>query len=239
MQHKTFSYRVESTTHTTHDVIVLELLPASKGITQFIPGQFVMVRILNPDGTLWKQKAYSMCNIPNDEGRIELGVKVAGEFTQRLNTLKVGDKLELAGPYGIFTIKPEMGAVVFLAGGIGITPFLSMIRGEIATNSTRRMTLLYANKSPKDIAFQQELEFLAKVHPLLRVAHTIESGELTASPVPCHSGRVTEELLRQYGGDMRQNYYLLCGPPPFMDCMKEYLSAAGVDPSHIKVERFT
>lgn len=239
MQHKTFSYRVETSEHTTHDVIVMELMPVSSGITQFTPGQFVMVRLLQSDGTLWKQKAYSICNIANEEGRIQLGIKVAGEFTQALNKLKAGDLVELAGPYGVFTIKAEMENVVFLAGGIGITPFLSMIRGEIATNSTRRMTLLYANKSPQDIAFQQELEFLANAHPLLRLAHTIENGELTASPVPCHSGRVTEELLRQYGGDMRQNHYLLCGPPPFMDCMKEYLSAAGVDPSHIKVERFT
>lgn len=238
MEKKPYQFRVTALRRTTPSVVVVTLTPVENGIFPFTPGQFVMLQLFNPNATPWRQKAYSMCSTPNQTDSLEFGLKVMGEFTQHVAALKVGDRVDVRGPYGVFTLQPNMNDVVFLAGGIGITPFLSIIRNETEAQSPRNLTLLYANRTRDDIAFLPELLSLAERNPRLRICFFLESGELPTLPVTTVAGRVTVEILKQMCPTLTGKYFFLCGPPPFMDAMLACLTEQGVNRDMIKIEKF-
>lgn len=235
LQRKIFPYTVQTVTHATHDVLTMTFVPDEGTVFEFKPGQFVMLRLFNADETLWKQKAFSICSTPSMRDHLELGIKVTGTFTHRAATLKSGDRVEIAGPYGVFTLDESSDPAVFLAAGIGITPFLPMVRSADETNPTRSMFLLYANKTSEDIAYRSELERIASVHPTIHIVYLLSRS---AAGFPHELGHVNEELLTKYTAPFAGKKFYLCGPQGFMDTAKQILLQHDVPLSNIKIERF-
>lgn len=238
MQRKTFRYRVIGQRKTTHNVSVLDLAPEHGEVFEYKAGQFVMLRILSPEGSLWQQRALSICTSPTERSSLQLGYKVYGEFTTRAATLKEGDGVEVAGPYGVFTLDAAgTNDIAFLSGGIGITPFLGMIRHATETKMPNKLMLLYSNKTREDIAFFGELNDLAERNPNFSILYVITQG-----PLPdlekCEQGRINAAMLERYCGNFGSSFYYLCGPPPFMQAMTECLTEKGVPKERIRIERF-
>lgn len=232
---KIFSFTVSEKRFFTKDIFSLRLTPDQGEIFAFHPGQFVMLRLLNPDSSLWRQKAYSLMTAPQERKYIELGIKIAGPFTQRTAQLQQGDRVDVAGPYGVFTYDEQVNDAVFLAGGIGIAPFMSMIRHTAATSAPHRILLLFHNRTKQDIPF---LEELSQKHASLRNVHIhffVDQGE---PPVGGSVGLLSEDQLVAYHPDFSRNIFYLCGPPPFMEEAKAILLKHGVTKDRIKIERF-
>ncbi len=233
---KIFPYTVTRFDWITPKVFRIDVTPKDGKTFVFKAGQFVMLRLYNAGGTFWKQKAFTICSTPRTAYAIELGLKLYGEFTNRAAKLNVGDSVEIAGPYGVFTLPETATNVVMLAGGIGITPFLSMMRSVAEEHRFTNITLLYSNPTEESIAYRKELDVLAQHNPHLNVLHFITREQ---APEGLFSGRINAKAMEQYCPvtDTTTLYYL-CGPVPFMQEMTLYLMDKGVERKRIKMERF-
>jgi predicted ferric reductase len=169
----------------------------------------------------------------------ESTIKESGDFTRTIKEVQSGDRVRVQGPFGRFSylLHPGEKDFVFIAGGIGITPFMSMLRHMRSTGSEDRVFLLYANRSREDIAFREELEAIAReAHPRLEVVHVLErppadwGGEV---------GRVGPELIeRRLGGSIADRAFYVCGPPRMMESVLGSLRRLGVPRRRLHSERF-
>ncbi len=236
LPNKIFPYTVTRFDWITPKVFRLDVAPQDGTVFGFKAGQFVMLRLFNADGTFWKQKAFSICSTPRMKDAIELGIKRYGEFTNRAAELTVGDRVEVAGPYGVFTLPEKATNIVMMAGGIGITPLLSMIRNVAEEQRPVTITLLYSNPTLEDTAYRNELDMLAQKNPNFTVLHFITREE---APEGLFSGRVDTKAMEQYCPVTDQTtFYYLCGPVLFMQEITQHLVGKGVGLERIKMERF-
>lgn len=209
----------------THDTMTFRF-----GINMdFRPGQFVM---LNAGG---RSEAFSVCSPPMDKGYIEISMKMTGSaYKKALDDAKTGDKFEIKGPYGHFLLDGSKGAIM-IAGGIGITPFMSMISYATAKKLPTKITLLYSNKTPEDIAFRKEFDELQKQNKNLGVIHTITRPE--GHEWSGRTGRVDEEMIKSVPYWKGALFYV-CGPGEMVDSMTALLQGMGITKERIKAERF-
>ena len=231
-------YRVVSNAELADGIIELILEPESdQVIDTFLPGQWVNVHLLNEDGSVWKKSAYSLANAPseiNDTLRIALGVKVEGEFTQRMRELKPGDHVQVQGPFGMFTLNRETPRLVGLAGGIGITPIRSMIREAIASDLPMDIILFYSCKTREGAAYHDEFRHMASENERFTYVPVFTRDERPGAVVR----RIDADMLDEYIRDYMIGEYCMCGPKGFMDAMAAILHAKGAEPKQIKYERF-
>jgi predicted ferric reductase len=182
-------------------------------------GQFLIVRFLRR-GMWWQAHPFSLSKTP-DGRELRITPKSLGDFTAEVKNIEPGTTVIIDGPYGIFTSSEEIGKVLCLAGGIGITPIRALI-GEMLPQG-KDVILLYANKSAYDIVFKAELEELARAHSNFKYSNII--------------GRIDEANLKQVV-DLKEREVYLCGPVPMMDAMLSLLKQLGVPAKQIRCERF-
>jgi predicted ferric reductase len=198
----------------------------------FTPGQFAWLT-LGPSPFSMQQHPFSMASSSRQPGRLSFTIKELGDYTARIGEVRPGVRAFLEGPYGAFVLDDQAAGGVFIVGGIGITPIMSMLRTLRDRGDRRPHIVLYANRT--EIVFADELEELARRLDL-RVVHILEEppqgwrGE---------TGRINAELLDRYlppAGEARQ--YLVCGPDPMMDFVEQRLLGRGVPLASIRSERF-
>ena len=204
----------------------------------FEPGQFLTVGV-NVDGRDVK-RSYSIASSPCCQGWCELTVKhapggvVSGYLHERV---REGDLLSVSGPYGRFTFRgKEAPDVVFIAGGVGITPLMSAIRYLTDQSWPGEIFLIYACARLEDLIFREELEYLRHRHPKLHFTIVLSKEDSPAWSGP--RGFVTKELLQSTVPDLPRRRVHLCGPPPMMEAVKAALAAAGVPAEQVKTELF-
>lgn len=214
----------------------LEAVNPSEAVPAFQAGQWVYLHLLNPDGSSWARAAYSIANAPSSGTRvIELGIKVEKDFTQRAQQLRVGDEVDVQGPWGIFTLKKDKPHIAMFAGGIGVTPLLSMLREACAMETVPRMSVFYAFRTPAEAAYLDELYALSSKYPQMtfipicsRVSPDGWEGE---------TGRITVDFIERHLPNGADDY-IICGPDAFMDAIREIFLARGVDSKCIRRESF-
>lgn len=232
-----FPYIVSKKIQFTHDIVGLNLVPQKGQIFDFKPGQFVMLVIYNKQGKVWQQRPYSICSSPTNKDYLQLAVKIYGEFSQKMGSLKKGDQVGITGPYGVFIFKAkEMKEVVFLAGGIAITPFISAIRYAANKNLKNKFTLFYSNKTKKDIAFYNELKILAKNNNNFKVIFLLTRE--TPDQWEGEKYRINEKILKNYCLPFKEKYFFICGPAEFIETINKYLLKIGVSQDYIKIEKW-
>ncbi|MFZ2804624.1 MAG: FAD-dependent oxidoreductase [Patescibacteria group bacterium] len=206
------------------------LLAPSDGepLFNFLAGQWVMTHLLNEDGTPWGKAAFSIANAPSEaDGKIELAIKIYGDFTKKASQLKVGETVKLQGPYGVFTLRPGTEPLILFAAGIGIAPLRSMLREIIATHDPRPVTLFYTNRERNAIAYESEFREFATAHPSFRAVFTLTGAH--PSDWQDEVGRLNEAMLAKNIMDFAHAEYAMCGTREFMDTIKAMLEAKGVD----------
>ena len=124
---------------------------------------------------------------------------------------------------------------MLLAGGIGITPLISMLRHAVSTEPTRPVTLVYSAHTQDDFAFRDELSAMVHRHPQVRVQLAVTSG---ASHPSIYPGRIDESLLRATVPDLAHSIAFICGPSGMIDATKALLGGLGVPPAQIRHEVF-
>lgn len=226
------AYAVEGVARQTHDTWTLRLVPASGRVMRHLPGQFVFASITV--GRRREEHPFTIASAPRPDGCMEVTVKESGDFTREIGAVAVGSTVHVEGPFGRFSYcLHDPAACVFIAGGVGITPIMSMIRHMRDTNDTRPTALIFGNKTERDIIFRDELALLP---PHVKVTHILSHpGADSAYP----SGHVTAGVIRAFAGDLlaAADVYV-CGPPPMMANVLAALRSLGVTRSRVHYERF-
>ncbi|MBL7883567.1 MAG: flavodoxin reductase [Bacteroidia bacterium] len=217
--------KIVSINNLTHDVL---RITTNKPVgLDFEPGQAANLAI-NKSGWLKEERPFSFTNLPTTNS-LEFTIKIYPEqesVTNELLELKQDDELVLHDVFGAITYK---GEGVFIAGGAGITPFISIFRNLKAKNKIGKNMLLFANKTKADIILESEFKAL-----LGKAFVNILSDEQVDN---YHYGRVTEEFLKENVTDFNQQFYI-CGPPPMIKDVEKQLINLGVNKHHITKEIF-
>jgi predicted ferric reductase len=202
---------------------------------RFAPGQFAWLKLAGTPYTL-DEHPFSFASSAESPKRLEFGVRALGDFSTAIGGIPPGTRAFLDGPHGAFSIDryPAVG-YVFIAGGVGITPFMSFLRTMADRRDPRPVQLLYAEKTQDDIAYADALD-------ALRGRLDLDIVEVLAEPPEewrGESGFITRELLeRRLPKERVERTYFVCGPPPMMTAVHEALLALGVEEARIQMERF-
>jgi predicted ferric reductase len=229
-------YRVVEVREERGQVWTLIIEPVDHEGIKFRGGQYVWLTLQESPFSL-QQHPFSLASSAMHPERLEITSKELGDFTESLQHVKAGTRCFLEGPYGAFTIEGQVAdGAVFIMGGIGITPAMSILRTARDRNDQRPMLLMYANRSWEEIAFRDELEELQQ-QLNLRVVHVLSDPH---EGWEGESGYVTAEVLdRHLPRDPTRTYhYYVCGPTPMMNMVEQELAERGVPLLSRSVEHF-
>ena len=204
----------------------------------YLPGQFLTVTA-QLEGKPVK-RSYTIASSPTRHDYAEITVKreESGQVSKFMDDhVKVGDLLEFSGPAGSFTFTGrECNCILLIAGGVGITPMMSVLRYLLDRSWPGDIFLLFSIGHPEDFIFREEIEYLARRHTNVRVAVTASRAEGTDWKGP--RGRITKQLILQSVPDVAKRYVHICGPVPMMEEAKKLLAEVGVPTERIKSEAF-
>ena len=224
------------------DVLHLSLrAEKSRDTIDHLPGQYAAIGF-SVKGRPTPMRCFTIASAPNKEGILEFAIRVQGNYTQTLQGLQIGEKVMLRGPFGSFSPYSRYDkSLVLLAGGIGITPFMSMIRQAAQTKSSTPITLLYSNQTAAHIPFQEELLELEKTNPSFQVQFHLTKEKTSINSLPnFHSGRIDQDsLLSAAKRQVNAHTYFICGPTSFIIGMQDLLLAKGTQPERIITEAFS
>ena len=223
----------------------LELRPEGHSGLSFHPGQFAWLT-LRSSPFADREHPFSFSSSAARPERLAFTIKELGDFTAQIGQVRPGERAYLDGPYGAFTTDRHDHAVgfVFIAGGVGITPVMSILRTLADRGDPRPLYLIYANRNWEDATFREEIEAL-RTQLDLHVVHVLEQPPADWDEADPHAGIergfVTAEILRRHLPRFeRRNIYevFICGPQPMMDAVERALTGLGVDMGDIHTERF-
>jgi ferredoxin-NADP reductase len=219
-----------------HIVPILKVEPVTHDVRRFTvqkphgyrfePGQATLVSIDRPE---WqkKKRPFTFTSL-NDWRDLEFTTKIyPGHHgvTEQLGTLEVGDRLLLEDPWGTIQYK---GPGTFIAGGAGVTPFIAILRQLAKDGRLAGNTLLFSNKSARDIILRDEFEAMAG----LRCVFTV-----TDEPDPAlESRRIDRAFLQDHVADFDQHFYV-CGPKEMVADLKDHLQALGAKADTVVFEQ--
>lgn len=213
---------------------------------EWLPGQYFYItlpKLIHEDP---KGDARHLTNSASPtEGsivRITTRLRKESGFKQTLDSLPIGSVVEGKGPNGIFCIdEKSLGNHIFLAGGIGITPFRSIIKYALDKNLGINMSLVYSNSLPEEITFREDMEKWTKNHQNFKLYTTISKPDESSQKWEGATGRIDENLINKLFGkdDIQKSTFWLSGPPVFVSAMEDLLSKIRVPLDNIRTEKFT
>jgi ferredoxin-NADP reductase len=160
-------------------------------------------------------------------------------FKRTLGALPAGSPVAIDGPTGALTLHADHArAALFIAGGIGITPFVSMLRQAAHDGLQRRLTLIYSNRRPEDTAFLAELQQLEREHAAFRLVATMTQAREPSAAWSGNTGPIDAPLIRRAAAPLNAPIYYLAGPPAMVEAMRLTLNDDGVADDDIRSEEF-
>jgi propane monooxygenase reductase subunit len=229
---------VVSNDNVTHDLRHLVVKLVEPTSIKFFPGQYVDFAVPGTEET----RSFSMANISSLEGgRLEFVIKIYpdGLFSSFLDTrVQPGDRLDISGPFGVFTLRDNPDAdLVFLGGGAGMAPVLALLRSMADRGIHRKATFYYGARRRRDLCFEDELRKLEETLPNFRyipaLSEPAEDDEWDGEV-----GLITDVLCRRETDLARADAYV-CGPPPMVEAALELLPGLGVADRRIFYDKFT
>jgi predicted ferric reductase len=229
-------YRVSEVRQERGDTSTLVMHPDGHPGFRFSPGQFGWLTLWGSPFKITGHPFSFSSSAEVTDGRVEMSIRNLGDFTSAIDKVPVGQRVYLDGPYGAFTIGNPADMHVLIAGGVGVTPMMSMIRTLADRSDTRPVILLYGSRDWESITFREELEAL-KARLNLTVVHVLanpsagwtgEQGFITADVFKRH-------LPPPYAG----HEYFICGPDVMMDAIERALGEMNVPLSKYHSERYS
>ena len=218
------------------DAFAIDLVPNGWERMEYIPGQFAFISF-HSDKISKESHPFTISSSPSRPDTIQFTIRCCGDWTRQVHTLRPGDKAYIQGPYGRFghLFASGRSEIIMIAGGIGITPMMSMLRYMCDVTDPKRSILIWSNKTLQHIFNEDELKAMEKKLtnltwiPIL----TREKGERGLS------GRLDlkklESLLQSY---RRDAIVYLCGPPPMIKQVRSDLIRLGFSKDAIHFEAF-
>ena len=220
-------------------VFTLVLEAATGQRLHFAPGQFAWLTVRHSPFAM-REHPFSIASSAACDDRVELSIKELGDFSSTIKDMKPGDTAWLDGPYGTFSVDHHTNAAgfVFVAGGIGIAPVMSMLRPLAERGDRRPMLLIYGNRLWERTAFREELEQLQQRLDL-RVVHTLIEPPAGWTG---EQGLITRDLLARHLGisetECAGREFFICGPTAMIKSAENALVTLGINPGRVHSELF-
>lgn len=215
----------------TKDIFTLALRPEK--IFSFKAGQFCFLR-LNKD-RLYARHPFTITSSPIED-ELRFTVKLTGRFTKVLSELKKGEEVIIDGPFGIFTVEDNNKDLVLVAGGVGIAPFMSIIKDKTEHNKAQSIVLLYGSKTEADIIYKEQLDNIKK--DWFKKAYILSDNHLFSRTCGCEAGYIDEKIIKKHVKNINNSLFYICGPEFMKNSLKETLNDLGVNKQNIIVEDF-
>jgi ferredoxin-NADP reductase len=184
-------------------------------------------------------RALSIASAPHERNLIVAMRLRTTVFKRTLNSLPLGSELLLQGPFGWMTLpRNSTRPAVLLAGGIGITPFRSLIWNAAESLSPRRILLFYSVRVPEEAAFLEELQEMEQFNRRYKLICTVTQPERTRTLWRGETGRISIQLLSKWIPDLSVPIYYIAGPPAMVNGVRQILIGAGVADEDIRAEEF-
>jgi predicted ferric reductase len=229
-------YRVVEVRPERGDAATLVMQPDGHAGFRFSPGQFGWLTVWGSPFRLTEHPFSFSSSAAANDGRVEMTIRNLGDFTRTIPTVQPGQRVYVDGPYGAFTIdRNPADMLVFVAGGVGITPMMSMMRTLADRGDTRPVLLFYGSRDWESIIFREQIEALQQrlaltVIYVLEKPHAGWQGE---------SGFISAELFRRHlPPPYAAHEYFICGPNVMMDAIERALGQLGVPLWQYHSERY-
>ncbi|TCK80612.1 FAD-binding oxidoreductase [Albibacterium bauzanense] len=217
--------KIISIENDTHNVVHIKTKKPQD--VSFVPGQAVDVSVNKP-GFEEELRPFTFTSLPSDN-HLEFFIKTYPErngVTKQIGKLKQGDSLSIGEVFGDIQYK---GEGIFIAGGAGVTPFISIFRSLEKQHSVGKNKLIFANKTSNDIINQAFFNRLLGENFI----NVLSEEEMAGF----EHGYITKDLIKAQM-ESSDTYFYLCGPPPMMDAVLIFLQELGIDDTHIVKEQF-
>lgn len=208
---------------------------------EFKAGQYLDVTQISPpekdnEGIA---RSLSIASAPEEKDLIFATRMRNTAFKRVMKTMPLGSELEIEGPYGSFTLHNNAARpAVLLAGGIGITPFRSMLLQAANKKLPHRLILFYSNRRPEDAAFLEEIQKLQKSNEKFTFVGIMTAMEKSTRSWNGEKDHLSVELIAKYCKDLSAPIYYVVGPPGMVVSVRKTLNDAGVNDDDIRSEEF-
>ena len=224
---KRVAYTVAAVNHPNNSTTEVVMRAKGKPIKHAHAGQFLFVRFKGDKG-LDEAHPFTISSAPH-EGELRVTIKAVGDFTRHLfQNLKPGTEALVEGAYGLFNYKTGGDKQIWVAGGIGITPFLSFLR-DLKTDLAHEVHFYYTVRHPEEAVFAEEIEAIAKKHPRLKANIRFSSQ---------HGSLTVDEIAQNAGGNLSTHHVYMCGPLPMVQAFEKKFIEAGVPRDNVHYEEF-
>jgi predicted ferric reductase len=234
------AYQIESVTPELENIRTLKLIPpADQGVFKYEPGQFAFITILGGD-VAREEHPFTISSSPADPSAITFTIKELGDFSSNLGKVQPGDKVRVDAPYGYFSYLnyPPRRPLGLIAGGIGITPMLSMLRTLRVSEPDRRVSFLWGVNQPEELFCQDELAAMAAEMPNFTWHPVIAFNETWPGEKGFVDREKIERLMLNGQGDGAELDFYVCGPQVMMKLVIGHLRDLGVPAGRIRSEKF-
>lgn len=223
---RVFDYKVKNLQAFPDKIWEIEFEPAAGRRMKFSPGQFAFVRFFSSS---LSKEAHPFSFSSSPDGSLKIAIKELGDYTSKISQLKAGDKAEFEGPFGAFSFKSFQNKnQVWIAGGVGITPFLSMLRELNEHPGDYKIDLYFSVKNREALAFKDEIEEIAQKNDNLKAVFWITDID----------GLITADEIKKITKDIAEREILICGPNQMMSSLKSQFLEDGFKKSQIHTEEF-
>ena len=236
-------YRVMEVKQETPDVWTVSLAPKDGSAPlSYLPGQYQYLTLFQ-DGLPVQEHPFTFSSSPSRPGTVSATIKASGDWTKLIHTVKPGDDGWVEAPYGRFShvLHPEERDLVFVAGGVGITPLMSMLRYSYDTQEPRNILLLYANRTEADIVFRDELAEMERRSQSEETGCRVQVVHILSKPEAGwigETGRLDADKIARHCGEIAGKNFYLCGPTGLIDATAATLHEMGAALGRIHFERF-
>ena len=224
---------------------IIQIIPRTADVTSYRfarpsdftykPGQYFMITIKQDNKELTHH--FSFSSSPTEKEHFEFTKKLTDhEYSLALKTARIGDWSRIDAPYGQFTFDGEYPKIALLGGGIGITPFISIIRNSTDRRLDAKITLFYGCRTDNDIAFREELEGMQNENKNLKMVCVVNQP---SSQWKGETGIITADMIKKALPDYKENIFYTCGPPPMVKAMEAIVESLGLPKNQLKEEYFT
>ena len=207
----------------------------------FKPGQSISLELIDPPAeSNSTRRIFSLASAPF-EPRLMIATRMREEsaFKRALKALPASARVRLQGPVGSFALHDDVSRpAVFVAGGIGITPFMSILRQAARDRLPQRLLLAYSNRRPEDAAFLAELQEMERGHANFRLFATMTEMTKSTRKWDGATGMVDAEFLKGLAAGVVAPVYYVVGPPAMVAAMQEALRQTGVAEDDVRTEEF-
>ena len=208
---------------------------------EFKPGQAADLTLLNPPETdsEGNTRTFSIASAPYESQLMFVTRMRDTAFKRSLKKVPLGTPVQMSSAMGSFTLHKNSGKpAVFLAGGIGITPFFSVVRQADRDRLAHKLYLFDSNHRPEDAPFVETLQSMERTNPNFRFIGTMTDMPRSKKAWVGETSAISKEMLSKYLSNLQGPVYYIAGPPDMVAAMRQMLVASSIDEDEIRTEEF-